>query len=71
MDNSPSDNPVSEKYRALQIDAFPIIEKRQLHDYKNSLMTTLKSMVNLLNPLTAGVNTFPLMEPYALSAMPL
>ena len=37
MDNSPSDNPVSEKYRALQIDAFPIIEKRQLHDYKKLL----------------------------------
>jgi hypothetical protein len=27
-------------------------------------------MVNLLNPLTVGVNTFPLMEPYALSVMP-
>jgi putative transposase len=37
MDNSPSNNPVSEKYRALQIDTFPIIEKRQLHDYKKLL----------------------------------
>jgi hypothetical protein len=34
MDNFPSNNPVSEKYHALQIDAAPIVEKRQLYDYE-------------------------------------
>lgn len=29
LQNSPSDNPVSEKYRALRVDAMPIIEKRE------------------------------------------
>ena len=34
MQNSPSDNPVSEKYRKLRIDAMPIVEQRQLYDYR-------------------------------------
>lgn len=37
MSNSSSDNPVSEKYRSLTIDAMPIVEKRQLYDYKKLL----------------------------------
>lgn len=37
MKSSPSDNPVSERYRALKIDSAPIIEQRQLCDHKQLL----------------------------------
>ncbi|WP_275266289.1 hypothetical protein [Calorimonas adulescens] len=37
MVNSPSDNPVSERYRKLKVDAMPIVEKRQLYDYRQLL----------------------------------
>ena len=54
MANSPSDNPVSEKYRALKIDEMPIIEKRQLYDYKHLLSDNLKKKGNLLKLLRIG-----------------
>jgi hypothetical protein len=59
MANSPSDNPVSEKYRALKIDEMPIIEKRQLYDYKHLLSDYLEKQGKPLKPIEHRGNNIP------------
>lgn len=59
MEKSPSDNPVSEKYRALKIDAMPIIEKRQLHDYNQLLKDYLEKHGKPLKPVNRRSKFLP------------
>lgn len=59
MANSPSDNPVSEKYRALKIDEMPIIEKRQLYDYKHLLSDYLEKHGKPIKPIEHRGNNIP------------
>ena len=51
IDNSPSDNPVSQKYRALKIDEMPIVEKRKLYDYRHLLNKYLEEHGKPLKPV--------------------
>ena len=71
MEKSPSDNPVSEKYRALKIDAMPIIEKRQLHDYNQLLKDYLEKHGKPLKPVNRRSKFLPHPELYALFVVPL
>lgn len=51
MHNSPSDNPVSEIYRKLKVDAMPVIEQRQLYDYRHLLNEYLNKHGKPLKPV--------------------
>ena len=59
LQNSPSDNPVSEKYRALRVDAMPIIEKRELLDYRQLLSKYLKERGKPLKPVNRRSKYLP------------
>jgi len=51
MNNDPSDRPVSEKYRALKMDAMPVIEQRSLLDYQHLLDDYLNQHGKPLKPV--------------------
>lgn len=59
MNNSPSDNPVSEKYRPLQVDAKPIVEQRQLYDYNTLLNNYLEKHGKPLKPVNRRSKHLP------------
>jgi len=59
MQNFPSDNPVSEKYRTLKVDAMPIIEKRELYDYKQLLNKYLEEHGKPLKPVNRRSKFLP------------
>lgn len=59
MKVSPSDNPISEKYRKLSIDAMPIIEQRQLYDYRQLLDVYLKGHGKPLKPVNRRSKFLP------------
>lgn len=59
MHNSPSDNPVSEKYRTLRVDAMPIVEQRQLYDYRHLLNEYLKKHGKPLKPVNRRSKFLP------------
>ena len=51
MQNSPPDNSVPGKYRTLRVDAMPIVEQRQLYDYRHLLNEYLEKHVKPLEPV--------------------
>jgi len=51
MKNDPSENPISEKYRRLQIDGMPIVEQKQLYDHKILLDKYLQTHGKPLKPV--------------------
>ena len=51
MKNDPSENPISEKYRKLQIDGMPIVEQKQLYDHKILLDKYLQTHGKPLKPV--------------------
>jgi putative transposase len=59
MDKSPSDNPVSERYRALQIDAMPVVEKRKLYDHNYLLNEYLQKHGKPLKPVNRRSRFLP------------
>ncbi|NPV44262.1 MAG: DDE-type integrase/transposase/recombinase [Firmicutes bacterium] len=59
LQNSPSDNPVSEKYRVLRVDAMPIIEKRVLYDYRQLLSKYLDEHGKPLKPVNRRSKYLP------------
>lgn len=59
LQNSPSDNPVSEKYRALRVDAMPIVEKRVLYDYRQLLSKYLDEHGKPLKPVNRRSKYLP------------
>lgn len=62
LQNSPSDNPVSEKYRALRVDAMPIIETRELLDYRQLLSKYLKEHGKPLKPVNRRIHNLTSMS---------
>jgi putative transposase len=59
MDISPSDNPVSEKYRALNIDTMPVVEQRQLYDHKVLLNKYIEKHGKPLKPVNRRSKFLP------------
>ena len=59
MDKSPSDNPVSERYRALNIDTMPVIEKQKLYDYKVLLNKYIEKHGKPLKPVNRKSKFLP------------
>lgn len=59
LDDSALDNPVSEKYRKFQIDAMPVIEKRELLDYKKLLKDYLAKHGKVLKPVNRRSKHLP------------
>ena len=60
MANTPADNPVSEQFRQLQIDAIPIVEKREMLDHKQLLKNYYEEHDKVLKPVNhRGKNVPP------------
>ncbi len=59
MANTPSENPIAQKYRTMQVDDFPIIEKRELLDHKLLLQEYLQEHGKPLKPVNRRSNFLP------------
>ena len=59
MENTPSENPVSEKYRALKIDGAPVIEKKELLDHKQLLKDYFEKHGKPLKPVNRRSKHLP------------
>ena len=59
MSNLPSDNPIAEQYRTMQVDDFPIIEKRELLDHKVLLQQYLDTHGKPLKPINHRSSNLP------------
>lgn len=59
MSNLPSDNPVAQQYRTMQVDDFPIIEKRELLDHKVLLQQYLDTHRKPLKPINHRSSNLP------------
>lgn len=59
LDNASSDNPVSEKYRTLQMDQRPIIEKRELLDHQQLLQEYFEKHNKILKPVNRRSKHLP------------
>ena len=59
MKNDPSENPISEQYRKLQIDGMPIVEQKQLYDHKILLNNYQKTHGKPLKPVNRRSKFLP------------